>query len=689
MKRGRRTAARHRRKERLFFRLWAVLLLFTVAIQNTIWAKAVNTQIVIGVAGEMAPLQFVNEDGELTGIHRQMLDTFVENKQDTIRYVCFDTGQTALQALKKGEIDAVLATALRGDPELSSWTTEPLTQMALCAICDKHVAQDTTRPIDYGGMVVAFEYGTAKYAYLDKLGVNYYLAVGDQAQVLEALRSGRADLAVGLKDCLLYELEESGYSEDYTIVKSYLGEMRYCLTVRPGNTVMLHWLKEKLVHLHTTGRYDEIYNSWAAAWTKDTSVLQARVVRYLGIALSAVLTVMLLFAVFSVVLRRQLRRMTGTLHETNAELAFQLSKVQQENTTKQRIIDASTFCILLFERAGRISMLNQAAARIAEQPGELIGRNIMDVTPFGQITAPFLSGSRDRPELPQNEVFRIQRDDGANLLLKCTMLPLRSDGLHEDLMLSAEDITVEEAQKQKLFEAEKSTIINRVVAGIAHEIRNPLMTIRTFANMIQSESGDEEFQKAFYEIVPVEVDRIHALVDRFINYAKPSDIEQSLVYAGNLVEDCLYLTKPVAKRSAIRFDIALEEGLLIRVSANQIKQVVINIIINGIEAMERRLKLQPPDRKLVMEIRTYAQGDQVKISVRDEGIGMSPEALDKCRSPYFTTKPTGIGLGLSLSNELVQLNGGTMTIESQVEDHTTITIAFERGERIETTCTDY
>lgn len=647
-----------------------VLLAALLPVLCTAWAGAVSTRAVIGIFDELAPYQFPGEDGSFDGIHRDLLDRFAADSQDTIGYAVFESESDAMAALERGEIDAVLSPSGQSDPELAAWTTEPLTQMTLCAVCRADLVR-SEEPMDFSGMVAAFEFGAVKYAYLDKLGVRSYLAEGSQSQALDAVRTGKADLVIGPRDCILYHL--AGGGEDYVIVKSYLGEIDYCLTVRPGNSAMLRWLEEKVIHLRTSGDYDAVYGRWAAMWTEDDSAIQARVVRWLGLALGVAFFAGLLFAIFSLALKRQLHRMTAALHETNEELQRQLDNIRRESATRQRIIDASNQCILLFTRDGRITMRNEEAARAAG--GDAAADDIRELAPFNEIAAPFLGPGTDEL-LPQGRVYHVAKD-GGTALWKSTIVPLPG-GDSEALMLTAEDITEEEAQKQKLFEAEKSTTINRVVAGIAHEIRNPLMTIRTFADMIREESGDEEFQKAFYEIVPGEVDRIHALVDRFINYAKPSDAAQTVVDAGRLIRDCLYLTNPVGKRSAIRFDVAIEEDLPVRVSENQIKQVIINIIINGIEAMERRLRQQGPERKLVMEIRAFSRDGEAVISVRDEGVGMTPEALEQCRTPYFTTKPTGIGLGLAVSNELVQLNGGTMTIESREGDHTTISIAFAK-----------
>ena len=260
---------------------WVLLVLLLAALVPPPEAEAVNVRLVIGMSGEMAPLQYLDGEGEPAGVHRELLDAFVENSEDSIRCVLLPDDAACRRALLAGEVDVVLTSSLRGEPELAAWTTEPLLTVALCAISDARRAGEE----DYSGKVAVFEYGTVKYAYLDKLDIGSYLAVGSQEQVLQAVESGRADLAVGPQDCLLYLLETGGRADDYTIVRSYLGELSYALTVRPGDTVTLRYLGSRLVRLRTSGRYDEIYNRWAALWTQDDGAVQARMVRGLLAAL--------------------------------------------------------------------------------------------------------------------------------------------------------------------------------------------------------------------------------------------------------------------------------------------------------------------------------------------------------------------------------------------------------------------
>ena len=141
-----------------------LLVLLLAALVPPPEAEAVNVRLVIGMSGEMAPLQYLDGEGEPAGVHRELLDAFVENSEDSIRCVLLPDDAACRRALLAGEVDVVLTSSLRGEPELAAWTTEPLLTVALCAISDARRAGEE----DYSGKVAVFEYGTVKYAYLDK-----------------------------------------------------------------------------------------------------------------------------------------------------------------------------------------------------------------------------------------------------------------------------------------------------------------------------------------------------------------------------------------------------------------------------------------------------------------------------------------------------------------------------------------
>ena len=243
-------------------------------------------------------------------------------------------------------------------------------------------------------------------------------------------------------------------------------------------------------------------------------------------------------------------------------------------------------------------------------------------------------------------------------------------------MLIISDITAEEAKKQEMIEKEKSVALSRLVAGIAHEIKNPLTGIQNFADMIISERENPQFWDYFAEYVPKEIGRISKLIESLMNYARPAKGVKTPTEVAPLIRESMYLLNTTAA-SNISINVELEEGMWIFVEQDRIKQVLINILLNSLEAVEMRKKIERELRKqFQISVSAYKQFGEVFIRVEDQGDGMSEQDLQFCMDPFYTTKEKGTGLGLAISRQFVQENGGLMAIDSIKHEGTTIVLRF-------------
>lgn len=179
--------------------------------------------------------------------------------------------------------------------------------------------------------------------------------------------------------------------------------------------------------------------------------------------------------------------------------------------------------------------------------------------------------------------------------------------------------------------------------------------------------------------VPNEVDRINRLIDNLIHYAKPTVRHPQRVCVEELVGDSLALIRPVLRKSHFQLEQDVAADLYIFADRDQIKQVIINILLNGIEAMESKCAAAPQPQSLTISVRAAGQEDKVSIVIRDEGTGMTEQELSFCRDPFFSTKDTGTGLGLSLCEQYINENSGVMEIDSVKDQYTQISLIFERS----------
>ena len=250
------------------------------------------------------------------------------------------------------------------------------------------------------------------------------------------------------------------------------------------------------------------------------------------------------------------------------------------------------------------------------------------------------------------------------------------------ILLNVEDVTAEERKKQELFENEKSSSINQLAAGIAHEIKNPLMSISTMASLLKTQGNDPEVQEAIVKFVPNEVNRINQLIEGLISYARPVKGKREPVNLADVVRECLYLTKIASKKNSICYKIDLDDSIEIFVNRDKIKQSLINIILNGIESMKKKLQKEQ-SKPLLMTISMHKDMKFVWVCIRDEGVGMSEMEINRCMEPFYTTKTVGTGLGLALVKQFMLENDGMIDIHSEIDCYTEILLRFRRSDKDE------
>lgn len=218
----------------------------------------------------------------------------------------------------------------------------------------------------------------------------------------------------------------------------------------------------------------------------------------------------------------------------------------------------------------------------------------------------------------------------------------------------------EEEHRQRL---EKLSAIGQLAAGLAHEIRNPLTSIRGFVQISASEN--QEIKKWESIILP-EIDRINDLLKQFLNLSETKPTKYTKFRLDELMNNVLSLLKP--KSFLMGHELVIRESnhsIVIEADAEQIKQVMINLIQNALESLDEKGKV---------EVRWRQHQNQVNIQIKDNGRGINPEHYNKIFEPFFTTKNDGTGMGLSVCHRIIDEHGGDIRVDSQPGCGTTFDI---------------
>lgn len=215
-------------------------------------------------------------------------------------------------------------------------------------------------------------------------------------------------------------------------------------------------------------------------------------------------------------------------------------------------------------------------------------------------------------------------------------------------------------------QSEKMASLGKLATTIAHEVRNPLASIKTGVQVVRENLSDPEQERILGNVV-AEIDRLNRVASGLLNFARPVPTRSEDASVDEIIERVRSLVERQAAKQNIRISAEVEPSLTIRVDTNQMQQVLMNVVLNSLHAM-------PEGGALTF--RAHQADHRVVIDVIDTGVGMAPDAVERAVRPFATANPDGTGIGLSVSHQLVERNQGHMVIQSLPDQGTTVSLSF-------------
>ncbi|MGM0840188.1 MAG: ATP-binding protein [Bacillota bacterium] len=210
--------------------------------------------------------------------------------------------------------------------------------------------------------------------------------------------------------------------------------------------------------------------------------------------------------------------------------------------------------------------------------------------------------------------------------------------------------------KKELIKAEKFNIVSELAASVAHEIRNPMTTVRGFMQLLQRETLTKE-QKSFIDISIQELDHAQDVINQYLSLAKPQTEENEVFSLTDTMNESVDVMSTYAVMNSIKINKKIEDGLMIKGMKIEVKQVLLNLLKNAIEAVKENGE--------IIAAATVHKDGRIMIVIQDNGVGMPPEQLKILGRPYYSTKEKGTGLGLTVSYQIVKRMKGEIQVESE------------------------
>ncbi len=317
--------------------------------------------------------------------------------------------------------------------------------------------------------------------------------------------------------------------------------------------------------------------------------------------------------------------------------------------------------LILFTKDARIVLVSASAERFIGRPrGEMLGFTVEEVfddsTRLGQIV---LDAFALRRSVPQRE---IDLDRGRRIELALDFIAEGGEQL--GALLTMRDAESVRRIENEIELSRRLAAIGRLTSGVAHEVKNPINAIVVHLEVLREKllQIDPE-TKRHMDVIGNEIHRLDRVVKTLVDFTRPVELRLADIDLREIVDDVVALAAPEAERQGVNISAELDsEPLSVRVDADLVKQALLNVVLNGVQAMPHGGPLN---------VTALRNGQAARIEVRDSGVGIPSEVRDKIYNLYFTTKKSGSGIGLAMTYRVMQLHNGALDFDSETGKGTT------------------
>ncbi|MBW2412805.1 MAG: PAS domain S-box protein [Deltaproteobacteria bacterium] len=325
--------------------------------------------------------------------------------------------------------------------------------------------------------------------------------------------------------------------------------------------------------------------------------------------------------------------------------------------------------LLALDSQGKIAAFNNGAESILRlSAADVIGQEAGRIIPSELIDE--INHSKSHGDVIEKEI-ECKTAEGKRVPLEIAASSLKDEaGVFLGNVLLFKDLTEVQALRREVARSQRLASVGRLAAGVAHEIRNPLSSIKGFATYFKERYPDRPGDQQTADIMIQEVDRINRVVGQLLEFARPITVKKQRISLPALLKDSIKLIEDRAATQGIsvqtHFEAAPDKAWG---DPDRINQILLNLYLNAIDAMESGGELN-------VTLLSDEENSEILIRISDTGCGINPDHLPKIFDPYFTTKSTGTGLGLAIAHNIVEALDGNITVESYPEKGTIFTVSL-------------
>lgn len=623
-----------------------------LSIEERAWLE--KNKIIFGADNNSPPLRYVDiETGKYQGTTLDIVDAISEELGIVIEVKPY-VFKEAMINLENGNINMfdMFPSEQRGQKYLF---TTPMYRLCAIIITNKSNI-DINSYNDLDGLRISTPEGDYAEEFLSREGIDVCWVNGDNMEEsMKLLLDDKVDCVVGDEPVVMYFKDKMDKKNELKIINTPLYENEVVFGVNKKDETLKRILNKTIFQIRKKGTIQKIQQQWfgiSVSFDSYTSIWN-----FLAIVMVTAVFVFLVLFYLMVFWNKNLNR----------EVSSRTEELYNSKNDLQTILDGLAYFMMVSDSKGVITNVNVAFISFVKLSKEqVVGSNVMDycrlilpLKDFQSIWNNVTKEGRTKFEFTNEGSFEVEVfpiNNMKNELIK--------------LLFVIKDVTEINLAQRKLIQAEKMAYVGQMAAGVAHEIRNPLGVIKSYAYLLKKQPGMAgEIQQKSIRAIDSSVERATRIINSLLNYSYMEDEEIGIVKMDKFIGDILELQEHSMKGKNIDVIVDCHVEEILTLNKGSLKHILINIIANAILAMPNGGELKIFCRK---------EERNISICISDTGVGISKQDIENIYYPFFTTRKVGegTGLGLYIAYKELQKLGGEINVESEEGKGSTFKIKF-------------
>ncbi|UCC44672.1 MAG: PAS domain S-box protein [Candidatus Zixiibacteriota bacterium] len=362
---------------------------------------------------------------------------------------------------------------------------------------------------------------------------------------------------------------------------------------------------------------------------------------------------------------REYQRVIDSLRQKEAELLSFNAQIQQRADSMERLnqylLESSDSGIITLDKEGMVLSVNNAASQILGLPSAQTAGG----APYRDLVAPYdelidcIDRAYSRSVSSGLREIRVVRADGEELELGITVSPIHDrEGNRIGVSALLNDFTELNRLRKDLEQKGRMIALGEMAGGLAHQLRNSMGAIDGYGNLVRKRLAASGQSTQHIEALMLETSDAESLISKFLSFSKPFEYTPRVIDLRSVLDETLSAFRARRDCQDIEFTLECTDGLRVKIDPALFKQAISNLVDNAVLSYE--------DHRGVVRVTVARCDDGISIEVEDRGSGIPEDVADKVFTPFYSSKPSGTGLGLPLAARIIDLHGGRISVSSQI-----------------------